>query len=274
MPQRQARQYARRPQVWRQVRLAGATAVSSAAGSLAGGAAVSTAAISGSKLGGSKLGGRYHGSRCHSKSLGYSPTAAGATAVSTADISVSKLGSRCHGKSSGDSPTAAAQRQQVAQKNNKQRAKTNILRAFLFLGPTNLLHRRRILLPKVNFSFHESRSPCIRAQKPRFCARNAQKWGVQTPKAHKNPDFVLEMPENRGSRPQKRTKTPILCSKSPKMGVSDPKSAQKPRYCAREEGDWQWEEKILASESATVAFLQITAHAFKMQMLYNQIINF
>ena len=31
-------------------------------------------------------------------------------------------------------------------------------------------------------------------------------------KAHKNADFVLEMPENRGSGGQKSTKTPILCS--------------------------------------------------------------
>ena len=31
-------------------------------------------------------------------------------------------------------------------------------------------------------------------------------------KAHKNLDFVLKKPENRGLRPQKRTKTPILCS--------------------------------------------------------------
>ena len=29
------------------------------------------------------------------------------------------------------------------------------------------------------------------------------------------------------------TKMPILCSKSPKMRVSNPKSAQKPRFCAR-----------------------------------------
>ena len=29
---------------------------------------------------------------------------------------------------------------------------------------------------------------------------------------HKNADFVLEKAENGGSRPQKRTKTPILCS--------------------------------------------------------------
>ena len=50
------------------------------------------------------------------------------------------------------------------------------------------------------------------AQKPRFCARNARKQEFQTPKAHKNHDFVLEMLENEGSEPQKRTKNPILCS--------------------------------------------------------------
>ena len=60
-----------------------------------------------------------------------------------------------------------------------------------------------------------------------------RKRGFQTPKAHKNLDFVLKTPENRGSRPQKRTKTSILCSKSLKTGISDPKSAQKPRFCAR-----------------------------------------
>ena len=55
-------------------------------------------------------------------------------------------------------------------------------------------------------------SPSARAQKPRFCARKARKQGFQTPKAHKNLDFVLEMPENGGSEAQKRTKMPILCS--------------------------------------------------------------
>ena len=72
------------------------------------------------------------------------------------------------------------------------------------------------------------------AQKPRFCARKARKRGFQTLKAHKNLDFVLEKPENEGYEPQKRTKTPILCSKSLKTGVPDPKSAQKCRFCARE----------------------------------------
>ena len=83
-------------------------------------------------------------------------------------------------------------------------------------------------------------------------------------KAHKNLDFVLEMPENRGFEGKKSTKTPILCSKSPKMRVSEAKSAQKPRFCAREDGDWHQEERKLASGSATVAFLQITARVSKM----------
>ena len=50
-------------------------------------------------------------------------------------------------------------------------------------------------------------------QKPRFCARKAGKWGFRRVKAHKNPDIVLEMPEN---------------------GGPEGKSAQKPRFCARE----------------------------------------
>ena len=50
---------------------------------------------------------------------------------------------------------------------------------------------------------------------------------------HKNPDFVLEKPENKGFRPQKRTKTSILCSKGLKTRVLKGKSAQKPRFCAR-----------------------------------------
>ena len=71
------------------------------------------------------------------------------------------------------------------------------------------------------------------AQKPRFCAREARKRGSRRPNKHKNLDFVLETPENRASRPQKRTKTPILCSKCPKTGLPKGKSAQKLRFCAR-----------------------------------------
>ena len=91
---------------------------------------------------------------------------------------------------------------------------------------------------------------------------------------HKNPDFVLGRGKNLRKIARSDTKTPILCLKSPKTGVPKAKKAQKPRFCAREDGDWQWEEKILASESATVAFLQITAHASKIQIPHNQIINF
>ena len=53
-------------------------------------------------------------------------------------------------------------------------------------------------------------------------------------KAHKNADFVLESAKNGDPEGKKRTKTPILCSKCPKMGVLKAKKAQKPRFCARE----------------------------------------
>ena len=77
------------------------------------------------------------------------------------------------------------------------------------------------------------RTSASRAQKPRFCARNARKQGFRRVKAHKNLDFVLEMPENEGPEGQKSTKTSILCSKSPKTRVPKAKKAQKPRFCAR-----------------------------------------
>ena len=54
-------------------------------------------------------------------------------------------------------------------------------------------------------------------------------------KAHKNLDFVLGRDQNQGNIAVSDTKMPILCSKCPKMGVSKAKSAQKPRFCAREE---------------------------------------
>ena len=67
---------------------------------------------------------------------------------------------------------------------------------------------------------------------------------------HENANFVLEKPENEGFGGQNSTKSRFLCLKSPKMGVSDGKSAQKPRFCAREDerGDregrnWHCEDK-------------------------------
>ena len=77
-----------------------------------------------------------------------------------------------------------------------------------------------------------------KAQKPRFCARNARKQGFRSQKAHKNANFVLEMLENGGLEGKKSTKTSILCSKSTKTGVSEAKKAQKPRFCARKAGKW------------------------------------
>ena len=91
---------------------------------------------------------------------------------------------------------------------------------------------------------------------------------------HKNGNFVLGRPEKESFGNQKRTKTSILCSKLPKMRVPKGKSAQKPRFCAREVGKLASGSVIAETLSVTVAFLQITAHASKMQMPHNQIISF
>ena len=88
------------------------------------------------------------------------------------------------------------------------------------------------------------------------------------------PDFVLERGQNLGKVALSDTKTPILCSKCPKTGAPKAESAQKPRFCAREEGDWHQGERKLASGSITMAFLQFTAHTSAIQIPHNQTINF
>ena len=98
-------------------------------------------------------------------------------------------------------------------------------------------------------------------------------WPRQA-KAHKKPDFVLGSGKNQGKIAHSDTQKPFLCSERPKTGVPKAKKAQKPRVCARGEGDWHQEEWKLASGSATGAFLQITAHVSKTQIPHNQIINF
>ena len=106
---------------------------------------------------------------------------------------------------------------------------------------------------KVTLMLPDATYPSARAQKPRFCARKARKRGLRRQKAHKNADFVLEMPENVGSGGQKSTKTSILCS-----------------------GGRGFASGSMAAETLTVnlAFLQITAHVSKTQIPHNQIINF
>ena len=47
------------------------------------------------------------------------------------------------------------------------------------------------------------------------------------------PHFCVKTTKNLGKIAHSDTKTAILCSKGQKMGVSKPKSAQKPRFCAR-----------------------------------------
>ena len=102
-------------------------------------------------------------------------------------------------------------------------------------------------LQEGHFTLPNANSPSARAQKCGFCPRKARKCGFRRAKAHKNLDFVLGKPENGGSEGKKRTKMPILCSKCPKTRVSKGKSAQKTRFCAREEGK-------VASGSVTVVW--------------------
>ena len=70
----------------------------------------------------------------------------------------------------------------------------------LVVGPRVLVVCPRSSLSCTNglFRLPDATYPPSRAQKCRFSARNARKWWFQTPKAHKNLDFVLETPENGG----------------------------------------------------------------------------
>ena len=92
----------------------------------------------------------------------------------------------------------------------------------------------------------------LRAQKARFCARNAQ---------------------NPGTIAHSDTKTSILCSKRPKTGVPKAKSAQKCRFCARGDGKVASESITAETFIANMSFEQITARVSKMQIPHNLIIN-
>ena len=103
---------------------------------------------------------------------------------------------------------------------------------------------RAFLLPEAIF-------PKTSAQKSRFYAQNARKWGSRSTKKHKNPDFVFKRGKNQGKIALSDTKIPILCSKSPKTRVPKVKSAQKSRFCAREDGKVASGNGKLASGSIT-----------------------
>ena len=104
---------------------------------------------------------------------------------------------------------------------------------------------------KTNLQIQLALQP-LRAQKARFCARNAR---------------------NPGKIAHSDTKTSILCSKGPKMGVPKAKSAQKSRFCAREERELASGSITAETLTVNVAFEQITARVSKMQIPHNLIIN-
>ena len=98
-------------------------------------------------------------------------------------------------------------------KTNSKSAQTPKLRAFLFPNPTIQLSTAHSMYPKGNFS--PSRF-CFSVPNVQYYVHKAQSYHIQA-----------NIPSN------SRTKTSILCSKCSKTRVPNPKSAQKPRFCAR-----------------------------------------
>ena len=72
------------------------------------------------------------------------------------------------------------------------------------------------------------------------------------PLEHKNADFVLGRGQIQGKIAISDTKTSILCSEGRKMGVSEGKSAQKARFCARETN-----AGLEETESAALGLLEV-----------------
>ena len=64
---------------------------------------------------------------------------------------------------------------------------------------------------------------------PKLCLQGASCGKTTPPMCFLWQNWVFQLPR----LPQTSTKTPILCSKSPKTGVPKGKSAQKSRFCAR-----------------------------------------
>ena len=87
-----------------------------------------------------------------------------------------------------------------------------VMRCLHFVSVLGDLQEGHVYGKRLRGYTFQCHSPSARAQKPRFCARKARKQGFQTPKAHKNLNFVLERAENEGFEGQKRTKMQILCS--------------------------------------------------------------
>ena len=64
------------------------------------------------------------------------------------------------------------------------------------------------------------------------------------------PHFCVKKTKNLGKIAHSDTKTPILCSAGRKMGVPKPKSAQKPRFCARRASQNSTERLSVAHRTA------------------------
>ena len=91
---------------------------------------------------------------------------------------------------------------------------------------------------------------------------------------HKIGIFVRFLPSKPSISGFSSTKSGFLCAFDLQNPHFQAFRAQNRHFCARPEGKVGSESVTAETLSVNVAFLQITAHAFKMQMLNNQIINF
>ena len=109
--------------------------------------------------------------------------------------------------------------------------------------------------------------PAFRAQNQGFCALLGSGTTVFGHFEHKIEVFVRFLPSEPPFSGVSSTKSRFLCAFTLWTPHFRAFRAQNRHFCARAEGQ-------VASGSVKVAFLQITAHVSKTQMLHNQIINF
>ena len=113
-----------------------------------------------------------------------------------------------------------------------------------------------------------------RVQNRHFCALLPFGTPIFGQFEHKIGFFVRFYPPKPPFSGISSTKTAFLCQKRryfPGFGSS---RAQKRHFCARADGELALGSVTAETFIVNVAFLQITAHASKMQISHNQIINF
>ena len=120
---------------------------------------------------------------------------------------------------------------------------------------------------------HHIQQPITHLFKHRNSETNIQAQLTAHISEHKNPDFVLEKPENGGSEGKKAQKPRFCARNARKWGFQSQKSTKMPILCSGKE-ELASGSIIAQTLIVKMSFEQITAHTSKMQMPHNQIIDF